>query len=114
MAGKFYGAHRVAWMIEHGEWPDGVVMHACDNPLCVNVRHLSVGTPADNVKDAVTKGRLAHKGEGNPRSKLTQDQVIEIRVARAAGVTQAALAEKYDVARGTIYKIVTRRKWAHV
>lgn len=113
-AGKFYAAHRVAWLVEHGEWPAGVVMHACDNPLCVNVRHLSVGTPADNVRDAVLKGRLNHKGEGNPQSKLTQTQVTEIRHACAAGVTKKALARQYAVSPTAISKVVSRRKWAHV
>jgi len=54
-------AHRAAYIIHTGEelCIDDVVMHSCDNPICVNVLHLSKGTQADNVKDMVMKGRCA-------------------------------------------------------
>jgi hypothetical protein len=52
-------AHRVAWRLTGKPLiPDGaVLMHACDNRLCVNPAHLSIGTQRDNVRDAVEKGR---------------------------------------------------------
>lgn len=54
-------AHRAAWMLANGESliPDGMrVLHSCDNPRCVNPAHLSLGTQADNIRDAHTKGRF--------------------------------------------------------
>ena len=56
--GKEEKAHRASYRQYVGEIPDGYsVMHACDNTLCMNPEHLSVGTHADNMKDMVDKGR---------------------------------------------------------
>lgn len=100
-------AHRAAWFVEHGEWPEGVVMHACDNPACVNISHLSLGTRKDNHQDAARKGRLAHR--------LTTEQVAEIkRRYRAGGVTMKQLAEDYGVWYNTIYGMFSGRSWTHI
>lgn len=51
-------AHKAAWIEIHGPVPDGmVVCHTCDNPPCVNVEHLFLGTIADNNRDMSRKGR---------------------------------------------------------
>lgn len=55
---KQWFAHRAAWMLAHGPIPDGmVVCHHCDNPPCCNVEHLFLGTPTDNIRDMIAKGR---------------------------------------------------------
>ena len=56
--GKTMRAHRAMWEEIVGPIPDGMVLlHSCDNPSCVRISHLSVGTQADNVKDMIQKGR---------------------------------------------------------
>lgn len=60
---KFYTAHRFSWEIHNGKIPNtdayhgNVVMHLCDNKLCVNPAHLSLGSQSDNIKDCYAKGR---------------------------------------------------------
>jgi len=53
-------AHRVSWALanNNGVLPDSklVVMHLCDNKLCVNPSHLTLGTIAANNIDAINKG----------------------------------------------------------
>lgn len=55
---RWVGAHRVAWMLEHGEIPAAAVaMHTCDNPRCVRPDHLRLGSQSENLRDCFAKGR---------------------------------------------------------
>ena len=101
-------AHRLAWEQEHGQIPAGLhVLHRCDNPSCVNVDHLFLGTHADNMRDMVLKGRVRPKGEP---PKLDEAAVIDIR----RGGSARTLAAKYGVSVWTIYDVRSRRSWRHV
>ena len=55
------GAHRLAWAERRGKIPKGIhVLHHCDNPPCVNIDHLYLGTPKDNHNDMVRRGRYVN------------------------------------------------------
>lgn len=78
---KHYKAHRLVYSIVHNIQlsPENVIMHSCDNPSCVNIRHLSVGTHKDNSDDKVRKNRQA-KGNKNGRYKhgvYTKEAILE-------------------------------------
>lgn len=57
--GKTERAPRVAWSLSYGEpFPaDKDACHTCDNPTCVNPRHIWIGDARENLRDAVRKGR---------------------------------------------------------
>lgn len=57
--GRTVAAHRVSATLFNGFDFDSPlqIMHSCDNPSCVNPKHLSAGTGSDNQTDSVSKGR---------------------------------------------------------
>lgn len=104
-------AHRVSWEMTHGAIDSGLfVCHRCDNRRCVRPSHLFLGTNADNMRDAATKGR-SPRGDGHSNSKLTRDAVLDIR---SSSETQDALARKYSVAQSAISMARNRKTWRHV
>jgi hypothetical protein len=109
-------AHRFSWAMHNNkEIPKGmVVMHLCDNPLCVNPSHLSVGTYMENTHDMLKKGRhtyIAHVGEKNGKSVLNEKIVREIR---QSNMNHAELGRFYGVATSTIRGVRSGRTWVHV
>lgn len=110
-------APRAAWMFTYGDIPEGLlVCHHCDNPLCVNPRHLFLGTPKDNMLDMIRKRReVTTPGEKNGMAKMDDGLVREIREAwSAGGVTQRQLASRYGVNQSQISRVVSRDRWKHI
>ena len=109
--GKQVGAHRVAHELYIGPIPDGMhVCHVCDNRACVNPDHLWLGTSAENAVDKSQKGR-AVLGTKHPKSKLTENQVLEIlKDDRPASY----VAQKYGVSRQIVWRIKTGKNWPHL
>jgi len=109
---KPYRTTHVSWEIANGtQVPKGKkVCHICDNPPCINPRHLFLGTNIDNMQDAKEKDRLA-RGEDHGLAKLTEDAVREIR---QSFTSQRKLAAKFGVATQTIYCVRIGKTWTHV
>jgi hypothetical protein len=65
--GKKRVATQVSWEFEHGRaFPDGLhACHHCDNPPCVNPRHIFPATHSENLRDAYRKGRTTQVGYAN-------------------------------------------------
>lgn len=107
-------ANRVAWFLAHGRWPRLNVLHKCDRPLCVNINHLFLGTPADNSADMVRKGRCQF-GEKHRNAKLSARDIIAIRGARQRGQeTTYQIAKRYGVSQPTVSDICIGRTWRSV
>jgi len=117
-------AHRLAWELTYGPIPDGMlVCHHCDNPICCRPDHLFLGTPSDNMQDALRKGRffmgerrsVLVRGERSGMAKLRTPDVLAIRERYAQGdISQLALAKEYGVAHQLVSRIIRREIWAHV
>jgi hypothetical protein len=111
-------AHRVAYEIEHGESPAGMlVRHSCDNPPCCNARHLLAGTHQDNSDDKISRGRDRHAeqaGELNRNAVLTEDSVRLIRQMIAQGRTNVSLAKEFGVTHQMVSLIRRGKNWTHV
>lgn len=107
-------AHRVSYETFVGPIPDGLsVLHRCDNPPCLCPTHLFLGTTADNMRDKASKLRVA--GEKNPRAKLTERIVREIRTRhKIGGVKQTDLAKEFGTTPSTVHCIVKGQTWRHI
>lgn len=111
---KAWTAHRIAWMLPNYIIPKRMeVCHSCDNPSCVNPKHLFIGTHQDNMDDRERKGRnKPPKGEAHGCHKLTKEQVEYIRQRYVVGgVSQRFLAREYRVQQSTIWRIIHNLIW---
>lgn len=77
--GKQYLAHRWFYCEYHGipitAIKGKVILHSCDNPKCINPKHLILGTQKDNMFDMRAKGR-SDSGVSRYNAKLTPDKVL--------------------------------------
>ena len=102
--GKMEKAHRVALPLDGRPPARGMeVLHSCDNPACVNPRHLREGSFLENQYEAWTRDRKQGV------RKLSPQDVLAIR---ASGEKQAVLAKRFGVCQPEISRI-QRRKRGH-
>lgn len=113
--GRTYRVHRLSAFLYKGMRLDDCrcVCHTCDNPKCFNPAHLFLGSIDENNMDKVAKKRQA-RGESNGSSKLTEEDVRDIRAKRAAGTPRWFLAQEYGICKNSVYNIVQRNSWKHV
>lgn len=124
--GTRYYASRYLWEQRYGPIPAGLcVCHKCDNPKCVNPRHLFLGTQKENMQDCLRKGRFNHgsrglAGERHNLAKLTETDVRAIRRKYRKGTglrnrgNSAKLAAIYGITQTQVCNIAKRRQWRHI
>lgn len=106
--GKTVYAHRAIIGAKKGE----VVRHSCDNPRCVNPKHLFVGTHKDNSDDMVNKSRQA-KGSACGNSKLTEEDIPKIRLCQGYW-TSRQTAFAWGISKTNVLDIWNRKIWRHI
>jgi hypothetical protein len=93
-------AHRLSFLIAFG-WLPSAVLHKCDNPPCVNPRHLIGGTQAENMADCAAKGRYARQ--------LQPSVLSMIRALDECGLSQRAIARQVRVSRRSVGRVLKER-----
>lgn len=131
VGGRMWRAQRYVFNLAHPDAPigdDEMTRHTCDNPPCVNPRHLLRGDALLNMADQVERDRTARgdrhgsrkhpetvrRGSDNSAARLTEEQVIEIRRRYAAGEKQVPLSAEFGISQITVSLIVRRRTWTHL
>lgn len=116
-------AHRVAYQVTTGDIisSEDLICHHCDNPKCINPKHLFKGTNKDNSDDKCRKGRQA-KGvihgkyidgrasdwqvhRGKSRGVLSISQIMEARILRANGTKLKEIADILNIPYQTVRDI---------
>lgn len=105
-------AHRIAWEMTFGSIPNGkLVLHYCDNPPCVWIPHLYLGTIQDNNRDRLLRNGYPRDSE-HPLALLSMEDARRIRSRQRAGVRQADLAKEYGVSQSLISLVVLNRRYS--
>jgi hypothetical protein len=115
---KYNLMHRYVYALNFGRIDEKMcVCHKCDNPKCINIDHLFLGSLSDNSNDRHKKGRTSRvsrtSGESNGMSKLTEEQVLEIRKLRNKK-TQVKIAEIYNITQTHVSGIQRGVFWSNV
>ena len=125
-------AHRISYQLFYNDdiCSDDIICHHCDNPKCINPKHLFKGTHADNMSDKVKKGRQA-KGEKNGRyidgrcsdrivhkqryvGKLSIQQVMEVRTLLSEGYSAPEIAKILNITRFNVYDIIKGKSYKDI
>lgn len=113
MDGQTQTASRVALFYATGRMPKNCVLHSCDNPPCVNPKHLREGSHKDNAKDRGERNRTA-RGDKIPSSVLTEARVLIIKERLTRGDKVGVIARDEGVDSSTISNIRRGRTWKHI
>lgn len=113
--GKNVIAYRYVWERIHGKIPDKKqINHRCNNPSCVNIDHLVLGTPQENMDYCIECGRIYRpKGKLNVFYKglMTYELADIIRERVKSGDRQCDIAKEVGISRAQVCLIVNNKQW---
>ena len=105
--GKNIRGHRLAIQLYLGRYliDEEQVLHSCDNPKCINIHHLRVGTTQENSQDRVYRNRAAR------RLLIQDDEALSILWDHRHGVKPKELVKKYGYKLSAIENIIYVRRF---
>ena len=110
--GKYWRMCRYIYTLIKGVIPEGyIILHSCDNPLCINPAHLTAGTPKENSLDMVKKERQARGVKNGGGVKLDENKV---RAIRADTRPLRQIARDYGISHKLVINVKKKRNWRHV
>lgn len=96
--GKIVPSHRVAKMFSCDDFDQSKhCLHRCDNRACCNPSHIWLGTHAENMKDAVSKGRNKTARAGNGYTKIPKEKYLDIFNMHKSGLNKSKIARHFGV-----------------
>lgn len=111
---KVYFLHRLVAAAFIGERPEGqFVNHLDGDKLNNRPENLEYVTPKGNKRHASQMG-LIMRGAEHCHTKLSDDDVRNIRALHEQGWQQKAIAAKYGLHSSTVMRIIFRRTWMHL
>ena len=85
--GREWQMSRYMWALINGEIPEKQeVRHKCNNPLCINIDHLQLGTHKENMGDKKLSGKTRKNGK-----TLTDQERLEITKDIKRSIKQQAI-----------------------
>lgn len=133
---KIYMLHRYIYELFKSKIPKNyVVMHKCDNRICINPEHLELGTHKDNTKDMHIKERFIgmkdkkhtdktkkvikekSKGFNSKRVKLKEEDYFNIKkllmenTEEKSGEKNRRIAKLYNISDQTVNSIKNGTHW---
>ena len=114
--GRDKAASRVLCELVHGPAPSPrhQAAHSCGRGHlgCVSGGHVRWATPKENNADKFHHGTMV-RGERIYCAKLTSADVRQLRGAHGAGLNQVALAQRFGITPGTVWRILHGKTWKH-
>lgn len=106
--GRLVYVHRTVWEFKRGPIPKGSeICHRCDNPRCVRLSHMFLGTHRDNMQDMAKKGRSGV-------AVVSVQQVREVVRLRKASVSRKEIAACTGINTHTLKDILRGKNWQHI
>jgi hypothetical protein len=76
--GKWYGVHRISFILAKGEIQTGLVIrHKCHNKRCCNPEHLETGSQRENRLDSIGHIKSASANIIHHKKNMTNEELIE-------------------------------------